>query len=232
MGEAVNESDLRAYFRRGGALAFESSASGPMLERLARMSCLSDGTPLESRGRQESRAWDHRDGESRARLELAKMGVELPPDWEELVESEDPSLTADYRLVTRNVAILPHDVAMVQNAEVERELALVGRRYATALEIYYGLLGDEYVRSRPLGRLLPLLQVTESGRSLLAARARRYSSQGTRDPLRWPAERTADELEQNAQWPDEARSRMLRDAEDEARMLAAEARAAIDMGMS
>lgn len=223
----MNESDLRGYFRRGGALAFEASACGPMIEHLERMSCDSSGDAIESRQRKASRAWDHAAGVSRARVELERIGIGVPDDWDEQVEREDPALTADYLMETRNVAVLPHEVQMCQNAEVERILALAGRRYVTALALYYGPAGDDCVRSVPLGRLLPVLQMTEAGQKALAARAKRHSSQRMRDPMPDAATRLDDEYSQNAQWPDETRTRMLRAAEDEARQLVAEARAAV-----
>lgn len=226
----VRESDLRAYFRRGGALSFDSSPSGPMLARLDAASATSDGERLESRTSKDRRGFNHRDGESRARHELAKMGIELAPDWEEQVESQDPTITADYQLETRNVAIQPHDLHMVQNADVERALWMSGREHATTLYLYYGPPGDDCMRSVPWGRLTILMPRTTGGGAALVARAAGHQADGTVDTLTDPVARMADEYSANRIWPDISRSLNLSAAEDEARIALASANAAVGMG--
>lgn len=226
------EVDLRWIFGcHKNSPIFERSVTGDMIERFEQFAHASGefdgeekGARIPSRAQQDVGIWEHRQRQCMQPLgvltleqfEVMRAGIEA------MGLDEDPSLDADFTAGTRTPATRVREAVYLRHAGISRALMRCTRTQYTALERYFGPLGNRWLRHK-LGRLLALYDLTETGQALLGDRFRRCRKDGTADEG-GPAERMADEWRHQRKWKDELRGRKFRQAELEARTLLAEAK--------
>lgn len=215
-----DDSDLRWFFG-GCRVSFDSSPTGLMLERLENLSQTEEGERIPSRAKVRAASWAHRQRQceqplgvlSMEEFEAMRAGVEAAG------LDEDPALTADTGRELHEYATSVSEVALFRYSTVRRSLLQMDAAYVEALSLYYGPDGARWVRHQ-LGRLVVLYPLTEPARALLEARKRRLHQDGEHTALA----RLVAEYEENKQWPDVTRARLLRQCEEESRILLARAK--------